>query len=48
MMVVMVQFHNEEMQRCKVAKDGGPFEVEIIVYTTATYGERFRPIILHK
>ena len=43
-----MQFFNEEMQRCLVAKDGGPFEVELVVYTTATYGERFRPIIKHK
>jgi len=44
----IVQYVNVELQRCLQAGEGGPFVVEVIVHTTATYGDRFRPIIKHR
>lgn len=43
-----MQYINYELQRCLKASEGGPFEVDIIVQTTATYGDRFRPVIKHR
>ncbi len=43
-----VQYVNTELQRCLQAEEGGAFEMEIVVQTTATYGERFRAIIKHR
>lgn len=43
-----LQYVNTELQRVMEAKDGGPFEVEAVVHTSATYGDRFRPILKHR
>ena len=44
----LAQYVNYELQRCLEASEGGPFDIDVIVQTTATYGERFRPIIKHR
>lgn len=43
-----MQFINTELQRCLEASEGGPFQVDVVVHTTATYGDRFRPILKHR
>ena len=45
---ISMQYTNSEMQRCNEAAEGGPFEVDVVVHTTATYGDRFRPILRHR
>ena len=46
--LLCVQYVNTELQRCQQAEEGGPFEMEVVVQTTATYGERFRALIKHR
>ena len=45
---VCLQYVNTELQRCLQAEEGGSFEMEVVVQTTATYGERFRAVIKHR
>lgn len=40
----LLQFQAFEVQRCTAAKEGQSFTVEVCVMTTATYGEKFRPL----
>ena len=41
------QYKVDEVQRCTEAVPGKAYKLEACVVTTATYGDKFRPVILH-